>query len=283
MRSSKKSYCCNCGLYGHIYKTCSEPITSCGIVLYKHFGNKIKYLLVRRRDSLSYVEFIRGKYNVENHEYIKKLLMGMTKNEKHAILNNSFDDLWVKLWVNTYSKHKKEYNYSEDKFNKLKMINNENEKSILEKLISGMNNLWITPEWGFPKGRRNMYEDDLLCAEREFNEESGLNKKNYIILKHINPVYEIFKGSNNVKYKHIYYIGVCLTDIEVSVNPNNDNQITEIGDIGWYEYHECTKLFRSYNLEKKKVLNKINTLINRLYIKNFDNCTPQVNKNHPPQ
>ena len=41
MRSSKKTYCCNCGLYGHIYKTCNEPITSCGIVLYKHFGNKI--------------------------------------------------------------------------------------------------------------------------------------------------------------------------------------------------------------------------------------------------
>lgn len=268
MRSSKKTYCCNCGQYGHIYKTCTEPITSCGIVLYKHFGKKIKYLLVRRRDSLSYVEFIRGKYNIDNQDYIKKLLNGMTKTEKDAILNNSFDDLWVKLWVHTYSKHKKEYNYSEEKFNKLKMKEKDN-KSILEILLSETDDLWLTPEWGFPKGRRNMYEDDLLCAEREFNEESGLNKKDYIILKHINPIYEIFKGSNNVKYKHIYYIGVCLNDMDVSLNPDNENQVAEIGDIGWFDYNECTKLFRSYNLEKKKALNKINILINRLYIKNF--------------
>lgn len=270
MKPAKKLYCCNCGLYGHSYKTCKEPITSYGVLLYKHFGNKLKYLLVRRKDSLAYVEFIRGKYNLENTLYIKNLFIRMTMDETQKIENNSFDDLWSRLWVNTYSKHKKEYNYSQEKFNKLKLIKPDKDISLLEEILSNVSHEWDTPEWGFPKGRRNTFETDLSCAEREFNEESGLTKRDYIILKHLNPVYEVFKGSNNVQYKHIYYIGVCLNDTEVCINNKNPHQMAEIGDIGWFDYDDCMKLIRPYNVEKKKVLNRVHTLINKSYIKNFD-------------
>ena len=33
---------------------------------------------------------------------------------------------------------------------------------------------WTTPEWGFPKGRRNLKESNLDCSRREFMEETGL-------------------------------------------------------------------------------------------------------------
>ena len=251
MKCVKKSYCCNCGLYGHTYKQCNEPVTSYGIILYKHIGTEIKYLLVRRKDSLSYVEFIRGKYNINNLDYVEKLLNRMTSDEKNRLLNNTFEDLWNLLWIKVGAKqHKKEYNYSCEKFNELK-TKKDNGLSNLELLINKTEDNWDTPEWGFPKGRRNLYEGDLNCAEREFNEESGLTKKDYIILKHINPVYEVFVGSNNVKYKHIYYVGLCLNDIEANINIKNKHQIAEIGDIGWYSYNECLKLIRPYNLEKK--------------------------------
>ena len=33
--SNKKNYCTNCGKFGHINKTCKEPITSLGILCFK--------------------------------------------------------------------------------------------------------------------------------------------------------------------------------------------------------------------------------------------------------
>ena len=58
----------------------------------------------------------------------------------------------------------------------------------------------------FQKERRNLRETDYDCAIREFEEESSLNKEEYEILRNIRPVEEIFYGSNNIRYKHIYYI-----------------------------------------------------------------------------
>jgi len=59
-----KIQCCrNCGLNGHIYKNCPHPIISFGIICYKIDGNEIKYLMIQRKDSLSFMEFVRGKYD----------------------------------------------------------------------------------------------------------------------------------------------------------------------------------------------------------------------------
>ena len=38
---------------------------------------------------------------------------------------------------------------------------------------------WLTPEWGFPKGRRNYQETDITCAYREFNEETGFYERRF--------------------------------------------------------------------------------------------------------
>ena len=46
----------------------------------------------------------------------------------------------------------------------------------LESLVKGSRTYWKTPEWGFPKGRRNYQENDLACALREFQEETGYIK-----------------------------------------------------------------------------------------------------------
>ena len=61
----KEQYCGNCGQLGHIYRRCLLPIISLGVILFKKEQNTIKYLMVQRRDTLGYVEFMRGKYNLE--------------------------------------------------------------------------------------------------------------------------------------------------------------------------------------------------------------------------
>ena len=60
---------------------------------------EVSFLMVRRRDTLGFVEFMRGKYSLENIDYIKQLLQIMTRKERELITTHTFDELWSKLWM----------------------------------------------------------------------------------------------------------------------------------------------------------------------------------------
>lgn len=62
--------------------------------------------MICRKDSLNYVEFIRGKYNENDDDYIKTLLQQMTKKEHIKILNNTFQEIWDEMWVTNRMKSK---------------------------------------------------------------------------------------------------------------------------------------------------------------------------------
>ena len=260
----KNVYCGNCGNLGHTYKRCRYPIISCGVILFKVCKNyinkddKYKFLLIRRKDTLGYVEFLRGKYDENNKDYIKRLLNMMTLCEIDKILKNSFETLWNRLWLNRNIKqYQTEYNTSLVKFNNLK----NGKYYLLETLIKEANIVYTEKEWGFPKGRRNLRETDYECAVREFEEEIGINRKEYDVLRNIKPIEEIFIGSNNVRYKHIYYIALSKTIKDYMVDPMNINQISEIGKIEWLSINKAKEKIRPYNNEKKQVLDKVLKLL----------------------
>ena len=176
-----KHLCNNCGCYGHIFYNCKKPITSFGIVCYR-VSDKIEYLLIQRKDSLGYVDFLRGKYNENNNHQLKNIIYEMTDKEKYNILNKSYKELWDELWnkVNDHYDFKNEEKFNFIKKNKPQLFNN--------------NIHWDEPEWGFPKGRSNYKEKDLECALREFEEETGIQKASLTIIKNLNPFEEIFNG-----------------------------------------------------------------------------------------
>ena len=64
------NYCNNCGKNGHLYHQCKLPITSLGIIAFRINDNQIQYLMIRRKDTLGYIDFMRGKYSVFNKDYI---------------------------------------------------------------------------------------------------------------------------------------------------------------------------------------------------------------------
>ena len=111
-----KNICNNCGKYGHIYYQCKMPITSIGIIVFTHYNdnsiltdvnNKIKYLMIRRKDTLGFIEFIRGKYSIYNKEYILNLLNEMTKSEKELLRTTEFDILWNNIWSISENSHRR--------------------------------------------------------------------------------------------------------------------------------------------------------------------------------
>ena len=257
-------YCGNCGTLGHTYKKCRNPIISCGVILfsinkkYNNIDDKYRFLLIRRKDTLGYIEFLRGKYDEMDKDYIKKLLNMMTLCEIDILMKNEFADLWNRLWLNRNKKqYQTEYNISFNKFTNLK----KGKYFELENLIKDANIVYTEKEWGFPKGRRNLKETDYNCALREFEEEIGINRDEYDVLRNIKPIEETFIGSNNVKYKHIYYIAKSKTNKDFFIDPMNKQQITEIGKIEWLTINTAKEKIRPYNIEKKGVLDKVLKLL----------------------
>ena len=114
-------FCNNCGKNGHVFQNCKKPIISSGIISFKIINGIKKYLMICRKDSLGFVDFMRGKYNITNTHHILNLINEMTITEKEMILNNDFDKLWNYLWGDYSGKqYKNEEKSSREKFNKLK-------------------------------------------------------------------------------------------------------------------------------------------------------------------
>jgi len=259
------NFCNNCGKYGHLFHQCKNPVTSIGLVVYKRAkNNQISYLMIRRKDSLGYVDFMRGKYPLFNKRYLLNIINEMTLDEKNNLITLEFDELWNKLWGDSIGiQYRGEEKTSRNKFNSLKLgINLTNEFYTLESLIRESNSIWTEPEWGFPKGRRNYQEKDLICALREFEEETGYSKNSIKLIQNIIPFEEIFTGSNYKSYKHKYY----LAQLEANVKPINNFQKTEVSKIDWIDFDKCSEIIRPYNLEKLDILKKINNLLNKYLI-----------------
>lgn len=271
--------CANCGCMGHIYKNCNHPIISYGIICYKLMydedlnGIYPKYLMVQRKDSLHYVEFIRGKYNIKAKTYIMDMFSLMTNEERNGIATQSFEKLWQTLWCKNISDENKsfskEYKEALDKFNLLKKgyyVRNKDDISFfnIDFIIKHTQSKYNETEWGFPKGRRNINEEDISCALREFREEAGISSKSIQLSTHIKPLEEVFSGSNKVRYKHVYYIAKMHEEKEnISIDPLNKQQCKEIRNIQWFSYTEAQSKIRDTNIERKELLRRLNQVIIR--------------------
>jgi len=217
------------------------------ISLFKYYYNSIKILMIRRRHSLNYVQFIRGKYDLNNKENLNKLFQLMTIDENDLISNNSFDFLWKELWKNNSENdnYKREYITSEKKFNILKL------RSFYNLLLK--KSIYQEPEWEFPKGKKNFNEDNLSCAKREFIEETNIDINKLNIFQNISCIEEKYKGTNNRFYKHIYYIATPQEPFEL----NPIEHIYEVGDIQWLSITESLNKIRQYNTNKINLINEI--------------------------
>jgi ADP-ribose pyrophosphatase YjhB (NUDIX family) len=258
------NFCNNCGKTGHLFHQCNNPITSIGIIVFKETPEGIKFLLIRRKDSLGYIDFLRGKYPLGNKIYLLNIIKEMTMEEKNNLLTNDFDPLWKNLWgENIGIQYRGEEKISREKFNTLKAGYTISQNTYsLQSLIDELPNTWDEPEWGFPKGRRNYQEKDIGCALREFVEETGLENYEINIVQNLVPFEEIFIGSNFKSYKHRYYLAKLING-ENNNREENNFQRSEVSKMGWYSYEECFKKIRNYNLEKLEVLTRVNTIIQK--------------------
>jgi len=267
---SKNIICNNCNKQGHQFNQCKLPITSYGMIVFRSSECGIQYLMIRRKNSFGYIDFIRGKYVMNNLEHLEILFNEMSLEEREQIKNNNFDTLLKTMWgiqeIGYQIQNKGEEYVSQKKFESLKNgvpIGQNGQIVTIDSLIDNSTTKWLETEWEFPKGRRNFQEKDLDCALREFEEETGCSKKEIKVIENILPFEEMFLGSNHKAYKHKYFLGYTENN---NINLNNFQQ-SEVSKIEWKTLDECLKSIRPYNLEKKQLIININKVLQeyRLY------------------
>ena len=224
--------------------------------------------MIRRRDTLGFIDFMRGKYSIFDKSYIQNMILQMTTSEKTRILTKSFDDIWRELWGgdirNITYQYRSEEHISRDKFTALRGgIVLKNDFYTLDMLVKTTHPNeefieWEFAEWGFPKGRRNYQEKDYDCAVREFCEETGYAKSSIVHVQNIMPYEEIFTGSNYKSYKHKYYLTYMEYEHSLQLC---EVQTSEVSCAKWKTYDECMESIRYYNVEKKRVLEKVHHTI----------------------
>lgn len=258
-------YCNNCGNVGHTYKKCLHPILSYGIIVYRKDPENVseyQILMIERKNSISYIEFLRGKYqNIYNIDYIRLLLSRFSNDEKQEILLYPFDELWKKLWIHTDTinhRIKMEYEKSKKMFESLQRgIIIKNNSITLRQLINEINTSYLYNEWEIPKGRRKQYENNRDCAIREFNEETNISPDHYKLINNIIPITEEYKGINNVNYKHVYYLGEMIKDHKLEIDMDNREQYTEIKSIRWLKVSELSMFIRDHDKLKQTIIERI--------------------------
>lgn len=266
-----ENYCNNCGKQGHLYHQCKMPITSIGIIVFRYNKNatdpseKIDYLMICRKDTLGFIDFMRGKYSIYNKGYIANMLKQMTTIEKRRLIELDFDTLWIDIWKNEMisNQYKVEEILSREKYNTLKKgITSKDEFYSLQSMLDELNHIeiWEEPEWGFPKGRRNYLEKDYECAIREFGEETGSDITKLKNIHNILPFEEIFTGSNYKSYKHKYFVSFIPYEDSIKIE---NFETSEVSKMEWHSYSECLDLIRPYNLEKKRLITNVNNALTK--------------------
>jgi 8-oxo-dGTP pyrophosphatase MutT (NUDIX family) len=247
-------YCNNCGGKGHLFRTCKDPVLSCGILLIDHPTLPVNpldthVLMIRRKDSMSFAEFLRGRYDPTDTNYVSTLVENMTLKEQALVASEPFETLWKLLWGD--DRTSSDFAPSRDRFNQL------DRKTLMRDNLSE----YTEPEWGFPKGRRMRGETDLACAVREFHEETNIPREAYVVLKNM-VLEETFTGLNKVRYRHLYFVALLRKPELINLTQKfTPMQRREISGIAWKSFAEAEALVRPHHIERQPMLDQLKSIL----------------------
>jgi len=248
--------CSNCNKEGHIFNNCEYPINSYGLILArKNKDGLMEYIMIRRKHSFGYMDFVKGKYLNQDLVHIKNSIEQMSIQEKEYILKNkhNFRQIWSSV---SNSFQKRDYIDSLKKFENLQKAPGGGINEIFKACKSN----WEETEWEFPKGRKMPQESEKQCAIREFQEETGITIYDHEIIDNVEPLVEIFCGSNYYFYKHNYYIAFTKSELDNTSN----YQKSEVSKVEWKTFEQCLTCIRSYHDDKKMVITRANNIFKSL-------------------
>jgi 8-oxo-dGTP pyrophosphatase MutT (NUDIX family) len=189
--------------------------------------NKPQILLICKRYTYAYNQFIHGHYDASDDVSIKCLFNEMTFEEKIDLISLNFQQIWHRVWINK-TFNRKSFLLAKTKFDNTFATDN---GIRLRKLLNKCTH--ADRIWEIPKGRKiNRSESDIHCAIREFEEETCINKQSYKLLDSDMSYTYI---DDNVKYVNIYQLAIATEDIIPTINFESQTQVDEISEIRWMD------------------------------------------------
>lgn len=212
----------------------SRSTVSYGLIVYAL--NTKKWLIVRRKQSVEFILYIKGSYRLS---YLHILLEQITKEELFLIKKCLDENYFEEVYFNVLKLEKKEYNYSFTRFVESKEV----ATTICNKLKIEKNEL----KWSWPKGRMlhdfPEKENPFSCACREFSEEVEIELPDpvYVSKRYYS---QVIKTISNRSIESRYWL--YIIEKEIPITPVVDHE--EISDRTWADKNDCRSLLNSNSL-----------------------------------
>jgi 8-oxo-dGTP pyrophosphatase MutT (NUDIX family) len=159
----------------------------------------------------------------------------MTVEEKLDILTMDFRQIWHRAWVDTKyriasfisAKAKFESYFLTDGGERLRMMIRASSSSRLL--------------WEIPKGHKKGTDEGVLtCAVREFGEETGLKKKQYVLLGTTRFVQSFTDA--RINYTSEYFLAAEKRPTNPQVSLQSVDQYGEVSDIRWMDLESIKRI-----------------------------------------
>lgn len=207
-------------------KTSSRRITrSFGVACCRVHKGTPEVLIVRKRISYAYAQFVRGHYDGKRSNLLR-LFGKMTVEDKCAVGSLSFAHIWYR-WSLGRVPAGHSFFVAKMKFESTFLADGGHS---LRSLLAGSGN--CREVWEIPKGkRRNKAETGLSAAMREFYEETGVARQDYRLIPC--AARECSYIDDGATYQSVYFVGMVARIFEPTVNFARTEQSREISDIRW--------------------------------------------------
>jgi 8-oxo-dGTP pyrophosphatase MutT (NUDIX family) len=217
---------------------------------------RMEILMVKKRYTFYFVEFIMGHYSPTDDTKLVYLFNRIANEEKVDIESMDFDLMWYRVWRGIPKQDTSEYTW----FLKCKRkfeANFSNNATRLKYLLSQSTS--SDPMWEIPKGKRNPDEKELTCALREFHEETGVDPTT---CKLTHDEMEMRYTNNKATYVNKYFLALDTTqqsrlDTRYKIRTSRPKlgftdarQISEIIDVRWMSLVEIRFLDQTKRFTK---------------------------------
>lgn len=221
-----------------MFKMVNKKKRSYGILLAKYSKKvkELKLIMVEKKYSYGFFDLIYGNYNIQDRGMIQEMFYDMTDNEKKAIINLPFENLWNYIFDDPDPYQNSRFYTKLINFNELK------KKYNIKEFINNEHSLLM---WEFPKGRSEKSENGINAAIRELKEETSISFNQYKLLG--KKIEFDIKDCNNL-YPVTYYLAV-YNDNDEDLNLNLIDK-REISDVKWQRISH-TNILKGGKIMKK--------------------------------
>lgn len=226
--------------------------------------NQYEMLLVKKRCTYNFIEFVLGHYAKNNESRLLYLFNGMTNSEKLTILSLDFGNIYYNVFLtNPDAVHFDDSTTEPENLLKYKECKRKfmdafvrDDGVRLHKLINKSRN--VETIWEVPKGRKSdPQEKEIMCAVRETCEETGVGLDKYELLLDISPRRMTHMDVNTKYISYIYIAAINNQKFVPKVTFNSKQQISEVVNIAWMTLDQIKNVDSNSLYEFAKVVFKL--------------------------